>query len=58
MAKSIEIVKLSYPVNSYCFFHDLSDLMTFILFPKVSGELLSVQQYNSWLGKVRERWKG
>jgi len=63
MAESIEIVKLSYRVNLYCFFMTFPTLMTFILFPELlngSGEFPSILSSSIiWgLEKVRERWKG
>ena len=59
MAKSIEIVKLSYRFNLYCIFMTFPTLMAFILFtelPKGSGEFPSLQQYN--LGDWERWWKG
>ena len=54
----IKIVKLSYRVNLYCFFMTYPPLMTFILFPKGSGEFPSLQQYYLGIGKGARKVEG
>ena len=54
----IEIVKLSYRVNLYCFFMTFPTLMTFFLFPEGSGAFPSLQQYNLGIGKGEGKVEG